>query len=119
MFIDPETKLVASFTYLDIQNNKDLGSYLSKNINHGERYMLKFLPKQNDDSAHLVSIYKDNSGNIVFNDVMTGKVYGSEFMNTFSYKYGKSKFYPAIMRTDDKLLNIQRLNKVSKPSSKN
>ena len=121
MFIEPETKLGAKFDFIDVKNNNDLEQYLETNVKIGERYMFRFLPK-NSSTAHVVSMYRDEKGNLVFYDVMAGQTYGKEFMKNFSYKYKKRHksvpYRPSILRTDNKLLNITMLSKVSQPCSK-
>lgn len=121
LFINPETKLVEHFTNTNVYNNTDLEQWLNTNIQQNERYMLQFMPHQNANNAHLVSVYKDQNGDLVFNDVMTGTVYGREFIQNFKYTTKKNarkyKYSPKVLRTDNKLLNISKLNTVARPSS--
>ena len=118
LFINPDTKLVDSFTKLDTYNNADSQKWLNENVQIGERYMLRFMPTNNKNIAHIVSVYKDENGELVFNDVMTGNIYGKEFIKTWKYTVGKGKYQqkysPSVLRTDNKLLNISKLNKIAK-----
>ena len=123
-YIDPSTGKTPEFTKLKSKNEFDCINYLDETVQKGERYIFTFQWKQKGvdglKKAHIITVTKDSNNQLKFYDPQIGRDRDANFLSSIKYKFDWSEepFPPMILRVDDKELNSDILNQISKPTEK-
>ena len=125
-YIDSKTGKTPEFKKVNVISAQECEDFLNNTIKQGERYIFSFKYKGNSsfesniESAHIIVILKNQNGKLLFYDPQTSKKYNEEYLDLikFNFAKGKTKVMPKILRIDDKELNYDILNKISKPKKK-
>ena len=121
-YIDPSTgappEVKCSYSY----DEQKCLKWLQSNIKTGETYSMTYIPK--DDSkgtGHVVEVTKTRGGDIIFYDPQNGQTYDKALLEKdvlyppeIGIKFSE-KLFPQIFRVDNAKINVDILNKISKP----
>ena len=97
---------------------------LNDTIKPNERYVFTFQWKQrkydNSTSAHIIIATKDKNNTLIFIDPQRNLEYNNtiDYLQRIQYKFSwkEEPFYPKILRVDDKELNKEIFDQISKPT---
>lgn len=123
-FVDFKTGKTSEFTNLNVNSSVECKEVLMDNINIGERYLFAFKFKSNSvdekNVGHVLTVWKNNKNELNFYDSQSSTLYNSEFLEKIKFKYDRfeSKIETKILRIDNKELNYDLLNTISKPAGK-
>lgn len=119
-YLDKETGESPNIRSSEANSRVECEKWLKANIKHGERYLFLYSP--NREGAHVIQVQKKWSGQLEFYDPQNGKFSNEKLLNHVYYpveyagrRYG---FYPRLLRVDDKELNFEYLNEVTKAVTK-
>ena len=121
-YIDPSTGAPPEVKCSYSHSSEECIDWLKANIKTGETYTMSY-PVQNQPigSGHVVEVTKTKNGELKFYDPQNGKTYDKSlvendvmFMAKINMKY-PTNLYPRIFRVDNAKINVEILNKISKP----
>lgn len=117
-FINPKTQQPPKIISTDTNTPTDCYKWLDKNLKKGERYAFGYQPKDSF-TGHIITVGKNKDGKLFFYDAQKGKVLSPRIllnmeMYTVSIR-GQAIKLPLLFRIDNTELNMEWLNKISKP----
>ena len=123
-YIDPATGKTPEFTKIKAQNEFDCINYLENTVQKGERYVFAFQWKNSinkNNAGHIITVTRDSNNKLKFYDPQNQYIYNNaEVLETIKYQFNWSEEPdpPKILRVDDKELNKEVLDQISKPARK-
>ncbi len=123
-FRNSVTGKTPNFTKLNVNSAIECKKILMNRINIGERYIFtcKFKSNSIDEKniGHILTIWKNSKNELKFFDSQSSMLYSAEFLEKIKFKYDRleTKIETKILRIDDKELNYDLLNVISKPANK-
>ena len=119
IYIDPETGEHPKMERSRVSNAEDCKKWLEEKVKKGERYAFAFSYKGDGDKGHMLVVYRNKNNDIVFYDPQNGNGYNILYLNYMEYHVDmgdyKIDYSPIIFRIDNTELDIDIMNKISKP----
>ncbi len=119
-FIDPDTGEIPEFTNLKVADEAECEIFLNNTIKQNERYIFGFTWKSltNERVGHVLIASKNENNELEFYDPQDNTISDISLLKKIKFKYDWTEEYcpPKILRIDNKELNYNILNRISKPA---
>ncbi len=119
IYINPETGEHPVMERSRVSNAEDCRKWLEEKVKKGERYAFAYSSKGSRDNGHIIFLFRNYKNKLTFYDPQDGGIYNDLCLNEMEYHVDmgdyKIDYSPSVFRIDNTDLDIEIINKISKP----